>query len=384
MIIQTEDETVRIIAALKLLFPVVFSEKDAKKDGTFFIELISPDSEQSYDLLEWAVETYFRSCANETTRASQQLPAMRQQTELAMQLTSRFRAPSALVRYGASLILHTIVKLSPSFLDANKQLYAFVISGLLDADHQTAFLYESILLIADSPISAQIRQQISEVHRAITQTPTYDTLYMKQELISVSKYGLIDLISKQTPPIAPHLLEKMVSALEYLSLAAKLRQLVLIRFWGQATKLDAYVMQVLVPLCSSSTESIQIESIRVVASLLPLFVSANSTDIGFIWTYMHPLLDPAQKPNIILEAFELLRQFPLGDLSSLARQQVIDALFKLTFHPNVAVRCVCYRFLGGHVDTWKAAGETWKALGLLFSALGDADSQKYSSLTKCI
>lgn len=328
--------------------------------------------------MEWAFELYLRSGIKASTERDQaQVQPFALQVDLAVSLTNHFRATPALVRYGAALCLHTIIKLSPAFLDENKYFYIYVISGLLDTDYQTCFIYESLLQLVDSPQSSQIKAALAQVHRAGNQVLSYDRLYVEMtpcDEIEAARAHLLHIITKQTPPVASILLHKMANALDYMNHSEKIRQLKLIQFWGQANgKIDAYLMQILIPLCSSSEESLQIAGLKVIHGLMPGFADASPADTSFVWTFLYPLLDNSQKSSLLLEIIELLKLFPIKQLATAQREQLFSALLKLFFFNEPIVRLNVYKFIGGNGDLWKQTGDYWKTLSLLFLALGDSD-----------
>jgi hypothetical protein len=284
--------------------------------------------------------------------------------------------------------LYTIVKLSPKFLNENKHLYIFVIAGLLDTDHQTSFIYEYMLQLVDSPNAAQIKSAVALVHRASTQILSYDRLYIQPpswEDADSTRSNLLQIITKQTPPVASLLLHKMANALDYMSPTEKLRQLTLIKFWGQTSgKLDAYLMQVLIPLCTSLEENMQLEALKVIRALMPGFADANTTDTSFIWSYIYPLLDPSHNAILLKEAIGLLKMFPLTQLASAAREQLMNAMLKLFFYSDHTVRIRAYKFIGSCGEVWKAIGEFPRAISLLFLALGDSDATCVKTLIEQI
>jgi hypothetical protein len=301
--------------------------------------------------------------------------------DLAISLTNHYRATPPLVRYGAALCLHTIVKLSPGFFHENKYFYLYIISGLLDTDYQTSFIYESMLLLLKSPLSAQIKTILDQVHHNGTQQISYDRLYVQLYTIDDSENNrsqLLQLIAKQTPPVASILLHKMANALDYMTHQEKLRQLTLIKFWGLTSgKSDVYLMRILLPFCTSLNETLQMEALKVVRAFIPGFMDANPAEISFVWNSMYPLLDSSLKSPLLLESIGILKMFPLTHLSSSARDQLMDALLKLFFYTDPEVREKVYKFIGGCGEVWKVTGEFARAISLLILALGDSDPNWY-------
>ena len=272
-------------------------------DIGLFINLITPHDESAYDLLGWTLELFLRqSYSPPNARNNKTLPPFKVQGDLALALTNHFRAAPALIRYGASICLNTIINLSPDFLESNKHLYIYIIAGLLDSDHATAFLYECMLNVANSPNALQIHAAVSQIHRATTQIPSYDRVHISLpdwEYKDSHRSNLLDIIAKQTPPVASLILHKMANALDYMPNEAKIRQLKIIKFWGKTVeKLDSYLIQALVPLCTNLEESLQKEAIKVVQALMPSFANAPVADAAFVWSYIHPLLDSELEPVI--------------------------------------------------------------------------------------
>ncbi|KAI8904746.1 armadillo-type protein [Gorgonomyces haynaldii] len=372
---KTATETDEIKATLTVIFQTLYKSKpDTPPDYAFFLNILNTSDEASLDLLAWALELFLR-CG--TTATEKTVAPFKWQIDFAQALTNHFRAGPAIVRYGTAICLHTIVEMSPGFLEEHKYLYMYVIAGLLDTDHATAYMYESMLQLVQSPNAQQLQACVQQIHRAATQVYTYDQLYVNVPALDHKDSGqsqLLSLIAKQTPPVASLLLHKMANAIEYMSVPMKARQLQVISYLGQtAEKLDSYLMQVLVPLCTHQDTQLQQQALKVVRALMPGFMHASAADVAFVWSYIHPLLSIELEPNMLTNALEVLRSFPVLQLSSVLREELIQALFRLTFYPDPLVRMKVYQFFGESLDYWKTCDELPRATSILFQALGDHD-----------
>lgn len=191
-----------------------------------FLNLITPNDEQSYDLLSWAFETYtlsiIPSTTAEATNQQRKVPAnFGPLNELMTSLANHFRSSAPLVRYGACLLLHSALSLSATLLKENSHLFIFIATGLLDTDYMSSFLYLAMAENLGTPEVAQIKQ-ITSNWRQRGVVLDHDTSLIR----------ILELVVKVSPPLATKLLQKMASSLEYLSKPMKLRQLDLIRVWG--------------------------------------------------------------------------------------------------------------------------------------------------------
>ncbi|KAI8922787.1 armadillo-type protein [Entophlyctis helioformis] len=347
---------------------------------SLFQDLISPHDEFAYDLLPWALEQYTLNTYASYTGAPKTPPIawFSALNDYIVSLSNHFRATPPLVRYGACLALHSTLKLCPTFVSQNKQLWPFIVAGVLDTDYLTSFLYMSMLEMIETPDANDIRKLIARLRRTDAGLVSFDHLYTNMALSDdaatgdVSRGDILDIAVKHSPPLAPLLLHKLANSLDYLPTAYKLRQLELIRIWGRKSeKLDTFLMQMLVPLCSSEDERVQLETLRVVQAMIPGFSTASQADISFVWTYLVTLLDPKLSPILLKSVLHLVKLFPLLQLNSVAREELMSCLFRLIFNKDKDVRVLVYTMIGGASDFWKISGQMNAALAVLFLAIGD-------------
>ncbi|KAJ3090469.1 hypothetical protein HK102_003650 [Quaeritorhiza haematococci] len=171
---------------------------------------------------------------------------------------------------------------------------------------------------------------------------------------------VLDVCVKWSPPLTPKLLHKMANALEYLGKSSKMRQLELIRVWASRNdKFDTFLMQSLVPMLQTPDEEMQMAVIRVIHALMPGFRSATASaaDIAFAWEYFCLLLDSKVKPTVLEAVLQLLKAFPLDKLSDDMREEFLNTLFRLTFHPQSFVRSAVYDVIGTSCcEMWRSGG----------------------------
>eukprot|EP00842_Homolaphlyctis_polyrhiza_P003152 jgi/Hompol1/3838/HPOL_003403-RA len=385
---KTPSEVAVIKATLMIIFERLCGKRSAKKGGEefdisygLFVDLISPHDEYAYDLLPWAFEqftlfTYSAMTGNEKTIPIAWFIAL---NEFIVSLSNHFRATPALVRYGACLVLHSTFTICPAFLKENKQIWHFIIAGQLDTDYLSAFLYMSMLEKIETPDVAETRKLIARVRRMDEAALTYDSLYMNSRVVDAmiaTRADVMDHVVKYSPPLSSLLLHKLANALDYLSTPAKLRQLEIIRVWGKkAEKLDTFLIQMLVPLCGSGDERVQLKTLSVIQSMVPGFTTASQADIAFVWTYITALLNPSLSTLMLKAALELVQQFPLVQLNTVAREELMGCLFKLIFHREPEVRLMVYNIINGAVDFWKISGQMNTAIAVLMLAVGDDDQK---------
>jgi hypothetical protein len=284
--------------------------------AALFTELISSQDESICDLISWAVEIFFTKERERKDRSTAPEPQAKKETglekvgsdtimltgpfdalqEFSVMLANHFRAAPALIRYGAALALLSIIKIAPSFPVKNGSIWYFIVSGVVDSDHLTAAVYLQIVDLVQFSDKESAKTLISNIRRLDSLNDSYDQLYNPvkvEEKQGVDRTGLLDILAKNSPAVAPVLLHKMANSLDYIPSKLKLKQLKLIRIWGRkSTKLDTYLMKMLVPFCSSLDENVQLEAIKVVENILPGFSSATTQDVVFLWNYISALLLP--------------------------------------------------------------------------------------------
>ncbi|KAJ3014030.1 hypothetical protein HKX48_005388 [Thoreauomyces humboldtii] len=361
----------------------LLSTKDSIESGfTVFINLINPHDEYAYDLLSWALETYAASlipaptdtpALGKTKKASvTSFPAL---ADFIKSLTNHFRATPPLVRYGACVSLHAALTIYPNMVVDNKELYVHIITGALDTDYLSAFLYVSMLEAGKPGNSQELKEMLASARHQAREGVDYDSLFTKSAETNKKEFRMseaLDIAIKACPPLAPRQLQKMANALEYLTKEMQLRQLEIIRLWGsKSEKFDTFLMQTLVPYCNSGDEDIQIASIKVISSLIPSFQTASPADISFAWGYFHALMDHRITPSTLQAVLSLIKGFPLEKLTDESREEFLNTLFKLIFNHDANVRLAVYDIIGSFTDFWKKSGLFSAAVGILFLAIGD-------------
>ncbi|KAL2913671.1 hypothetical protein HK105_206831 [Polyrhizophydium stewartii] len=342
-----------------------------------FQEMISPHDEFAYDLLPWALDLFTLNMYSVQTGNPKTPPVSWFTTlnEFIVSLSNHFRAAPPLVRYGACLALHSTLKLCPTFVKENKQMWQFIIAGVFDTDYLSSFLYLAMLEIIETPDTPELRKLIARVRRIDTESINYDLLYTNRphtDAREVTRSDILDIAVKHSPALSPLLLHKLANALDYLPTRAKLRQLELIRVWGKkAEKLDTFLVQMLVPLCGNEDERVQLETLRVIHAMLPGFTSASQADISFVWSYLVALMSVHIQPEMIKAVLRIIQSFPLVQLNTVAREELMTCLFKLIFNKHSDVRQLVYTVIGGAADFWKISGQMNVALSVLFLSIGD-------------
>lgn len=294
----------------RLFSPTAHISPTANFSGGYmlFLNMMNPHDEYTYDLLPWAIENYTVSLMNPSTtkpppnsndplhsaaaavesvslsnsNAASSLrnakKAMKKVlkdfpplSEFILSLSNHFRATPALIRYGACVALHSALLVCPTLVQDFKQLYAFIVSGALDTDYLSAFLYTSMLdvvksdaaLIAgqtlvsssspphttphggalvESPhVNTGISVMVEQYRHKENETMTYDQLYIfdYQSGDDTQSITLSDILSdavKNSPPLSSKLLHRVANSLEYMSKPMKMKQLELLKVW--ATKID--------------------------------------------------------------------------------------------------------------------------------------------------
>ncbi|KAI8822501.1 armadillo-type protein [Fimicolochytrium jonesii] len=377
--------------------------KENMENGfSVFVNLVNPNDEYAYDLLSWALETYMTSlipaeAGSATKKVAKKVPTggFPALTDFIKSLANHFRATPPLVRYGACVCLHAALAVYPSLIADNGELYIYIITGALDTDYLSAFLYVSMLNSATmtpaptKPIAVKPGAAAPQDDQSILKTlldslrgqdrhknVDYDAMYSNPSVgVSPSEVKLSDVLDvaiRACPPMSPKHLQKMANALEYLSKDMQLRQLEAIRLWGtKSEKFDTFLMQTLVPYCNSSDEDIQMAAIRVISSLIPSFQTASPADISFAWGYFHALMDHNIKATTLEAVLGLIDGFPLEKLATESREEFLNTLFELIFHPEHIVRFTVYDVIGRLSNFWKKSGLFNSAVGILILCIGD-------------
>lgn len=160
-------------------------------------------------------------------------------TDFIKSLANHFRATPPLVRYGACVSLHTALSVYPNMVADNKDLYVHIITGALDTDYLSAFLYVSMLEAVKAPEGRTLRDMLAALRHREREGFDYDALFAKVIQIKSKEMTISDVLDvaiKASPPLGPKTLLKMANSLEYLPKGMQLRQLELIRLWGSRTE----------------------------------------------------------------------------------------------------------------------------------------------------
>lgn len=251
-LMKLQGKTAKEVAAIKSALLIIFTKLapstsisiiDPRKEGSVYqtlVNLLNPSDEYAYDLLAWAVEAYTKSTTlTMTTSAIQDIVNGTQpQIEFIKSLSNHFRANPSLVRYGACMCLHTALKLNPEILPHLQNIWDFIITGVLDTDYLSSFLYMSIvdglnLKVKDSAKS-YISDMVKQLRHMEFDAGNYDVRYGSSEVVSeglMSVPLILDAAIKYANPLPMKTLNKMMNSLEYMNKSQRIRQLELVRLW---------------------------------------------------------------------------------------------------------------------------------------------------------
>ncbi|KAI9362464.1 armadillo-type protein [Zopfochytrium polystomum] len=358
---KTFSESEAIKSTVKKLFEKIV-EESAKQTSSqtiingysIFLNILTPKDESAYDLLSWAVENYtvlkhYGKSENVKQGKVAAFPAL---LDFLSALSNHYRASASLVRYGASLSLHSCMSVCPTLFDSNKTVASYILSGTLDSDYLTSFLYTVMLeTLAYHWNRPDIQEAIAKFHREDLKSLNYDGKFLPSALVSSKPgiYPVLELAATQSIAVAPKLLQRAISALDYLPRQSKIKQLELLRLWGaKLEKFDSFLVQAVVPLLSHSEEDIQQLAVQVMQSLMPSMRTAVPADINFIWASFHNLLNAKT-------------------------QTFLRTVTQLVFHKSCEIRTAVYKLIGASVDFWKSSSLFNAALGVIFLSIGDQD-----------
>jgi hypothetical protein len=181
---------------------------------------LTPSDEYSYDLLPWAVENYTKSLLDNSTEEKKYKPL----TDYINSLTNHFRASPALIRFGACICLHSALNVYPGLVEDNPNLMIYIMSGVLDSDYLSSFLYLTIL------DTIFLNRGNKVMHNLVARYRHEEVVQGKEGEIDITH--IMDFAAGGCPPIAPRLLHRIVNSLEYLSTPLKIKQIELVRLWG--------------------------------------------------------------------------------------------------------------------------------------------------------
>ncbi|KAI8611201.1 armadillo-type protein [Chytriomyces sp. MP71] len=402
----------QLIERLPDLEKKAVSPQDLHPYGTgfnFFLNLLTPTNESSYDLLPWSLDTYARvaylsSPANKEKSFPITSDRFEALEDFIKSLSNHFRASPPLVRYGASAALHTSLMICTKLGENLPSLMTFIITGCLDTDLLAAFLYLSMLQNIceghgqnhSDAAKAKVKEIAARLRgRVADDTITYEMLHFdvdqrnqaRRDQIQANRTAadvadvvtlgdVLDAASALAPPVAPKFLAKLVSSFEYLPKTLKLRQLEIVRIWGaKSEKLDANLIQALFPLLLNVDEDIQIATIKVVKALIRRLTTANAADVAYAWSFLQDLMQPGTASPLMCSVLDLIRAFPIDRLTDETKEDLLSSLLKSIFHPNPDVRLRVYDIIGSSSEFWKASGLWGSALAILFLAIGDQNHE---------
>ncbi|KAJ3091040.1 hypothetical protein HK100_007284 [Physocladia obscura] len=371
----------------------------------FFLNLLTPNDEFAYDLLPWAIQRYTQITYSSSKPENQEkllpIPYFDKPFEpldaFIKSLANHFRASPPLIRYGSSATLHTALSAYPRLIENQPELYMFILTGLLDTDHLSAFLYLATLELCclngspSSPVQTKTLEFILKLRRQLEDDSVgYDTLYCdiekpiffnsnnnqftvtKNVLKDIGIRDVLESASKMAPPIGSKLLHKLTNAFEYLSKRLKLRQLEIVRIWGtKSDKFDSHLMQAIFPLLQSIDEDLQLAAAGVIKTFIPKLYMSHTADINYAWTPLQTLMKPGTSAALLVVILGLIRDFPLDRLTDEMKEELLNNLLNVTFHPDSQVRYAAYDIIGSSSDYWRASSLWANALGILFLCLGD-------------
>lgn len=324
-----------------------------------------PSDEHCYDLLEWSLETFVKLKATAPTKPgsnSNIIAAVDPLLQFIKSLTNHFRATPPLVRYGAAICLHVAISIRPDIMTEWPGLWEYIITGALDADYLTSFVYLSILEAMKTTDTSG--ESISTILAKIRSQQSVDTSYDSQFGNTASTMSSTPsskaLISKAlesaiklAPPLPPRTMNKMTNALEYMDTPHRLKQLEIVRLWAsRLEKFDSFLMQSLVPLLNMNDEETQLATTKTIMAMVPTFKTATESDIAYLWSYFKLLLSSKTKIPVLMGVLELMKSFPVDALHPNSRDELVTALFKLTFHREPAVRSLVYSALHYVAKIW--------------------------------
>lgn len=356
---------------------------------TLFLNMLTPRDEFAYDLLSWALENFALIKQLGKMKVSQQttIPVQPHLLEFINSLSNHFKASSSLVRYGACLCLHACITLSPTLLESNKAITTYIVSGVLDSDYLTSYLYISMLELAAThwnrtdllaAISKYKAEEVKDLNYDLKFSPVYSTM---QSTTSSNLYDVLELALRNAAVVSTKLIHKASNALDYLSKPSKLRQLNLIRLWGSKLEnFDSYLVQSLVPFLTNADEDIKIEALYVIQALVPTLKTALPSNIKFIWSSFSKLMNVRTKVTLLEKALNCIKSFPLDRLSPEDSEQLLVIFTRLVCHENPSIRLQVYQLIGSSNEFWKANSLFYASIGVLFLSLGDHNKENATSI----
>jgi hypothetical protein len=254
--IQSETEVEVIKGTLKKLFGKVL---DARKDGKqsvhsfffqntsinqrqaslypLFVDIISADMEVGFDLLAWSIETYTNMLLppQKSKKPGATGPSFGALLEFIVILLNHFQATPPLVRYGSAVSLHSAVTINEAFLSENKQFHPFIVSGALDSDYLTSFIYITLLPLIQTGDGKNLETLVKKYQDTRSGNITYDmrnapnTNCMMESRTILSE--ALECAVTFSSPLQTKQLQKLINSLEFMTKQQKLRQMEIIRIW---------------------------------------------------------------------------------------------------------------------------------------------------------
>jgi hypothetical protein len=172
-----------------------------------------------------------------------EVPAPSHLKQFLVSLQNHFRATPALIRYGASVCLHAAVRLFPSLLTEQPNVLVPIITGALDEDQLTAFLYRLSVESIPSLQSIKASQRFSDsmlqldydTKYAISSLQAFDAMSSEAAATKVLT-SMLEAAVKLAPAMSVKALQKIIGGLEYIGRESRLKHMETARLW--CSKLD--------------------------------------------------------------------------------------------------------------------------------------------------
>ncbi|KXS12168.1 ARM repeat-containing protein [Gonapodya prolifera JEL478] len=355
-----------------------------------FLSILNPNEEQAYDLLPWALEAYTKALLSLESRS---LP-LKENDDISfllpfvLSLANHFRAVPALVRYGACVCLHTVSGMWPGLMkhpDLSDWLWGVVITGVLDTDYSTSFLYFEMLetlIKTEFSSTTELMDILKNARRESVSKLDYDSrFHTRQKRLVDFLEAIMTRIPKRLSPqrgvqdsTYSKWVHRLANSLDYVPGVQKLRILDLIKVWGaSASKANKFLFQALAPLLSHDDVEVQCSAIDVMRSLVStLGDGVESNELEFLWQRAKILATLHTKLELLQKFLDLFVKLLVNKLLPETRKDMLNVLFSLVFHSEETIRNQVYDLLGGvGFSFWKASGMMNTSLGILVLCLGD-------------
>lgn len=279
------SEIIEIKSTITSIFAISDNKSDTMKDQTqgigfkMFLNILNSYDEASFELLGWAFEKYLTSILPVAPDGSLK-PGSTVLNDFLTSLTNHYRSSSLIIRYGASILLYTAMKLNRKTLDESNHLFMFIASGLVDTDYLTTLLYLGMVDLVDNPEAAEAKKLLAS-HRLETNSSDFES----------SIFKILHSIVKISPPLGKKVLQKMAASLQYLPMSMKLKQLELIHAWSKKSdQADIFFLQSIAPLIKDPNPKIQKVSFKIIHAIIPALRHSQS-EVSFVWSYISTILN---------------------------------------------------------------------------------------------